>query len=81
MNLFFLKNINISDMSYLVDQINQYINIQEKDVSIRKRLYLKYDSSKLLEQYKKSEDKNEFIKSLDEDDKKEILALIEGGIL
>jgi hypothetical protein len=81
MNLFFIKNINISDMNHLIEQMDNYINIHERNSSIRKRLSLRYDSSKLIELYKEAEDKEEFIKSLDEDDGKEILALIEGGIL
>lgn len=68
-------------MSILTSKIDDYLNIKEQDESIRRRISLRVRNSELIEMYKKSENKDEFLGLLEEKERREIELFIEGGIL
>lgn len=68
-------------MKMLTEKIDDYLNIKEQDDSIRRRISLRVRKSELVEMYKKTENKDEFLSLLEEKERREIELFIEGGIL
>ena len=67
-------------MKHLLEKIDKYLSVQEK----KDRIYLSLDSLEievLIEMIKKSSDRENILSLLDENKRKEIQKLIDGGIL
>ena len=68
-------------MEELLGRIDNYLDIQNKKERISESLYISSDIKEVIELVKKSEDKEKILSLLDENIRKEIQKLIEGGLL
>lgn len=68
-------------MEELLRRMDNYLDTQKKKERIELSLNMSYDIKEVIELIKKSDDKEEILSLLDEDVRKEIEKLIDGGIL
>ena len=73
--------ININDMENLTDKIDKYIMIQEKKEAISMSLDSKSDIKDIIDIVRKSEDKDKILSIFNEEVRKQIKKLIDGGII
>lgn len=68
-------------MEELLSRMDNYLDTQKKKERIELSLNMSSDIKEVIELIKKSDDKEEILSLLDEDVRKEIEKLIEGGLL